>query len=142
MKTKFFLFALIIFSSLSAFSQSGKRLPYVLRQGITGCDTVYTLPDEKAAYPGGISAMYNFFKKSLPADQANQLTNISFTQRQTVKLWVDRNGKVVKSEIIVPLSPEYDRGTLQVISLFPPLTPAKVKGRNVCSQLVFPLNYK
>ena len=142
MKTKYFLFTLVFFSTLSVFSQQEKRLPYELQKGIAGCDTVYTLPDEKAAYPGGISHMYNFFKKNLPPDQAGQLTNISFTRRQSIKLWVDKDGKVTKSEISVSLSSEYDEEVLRVVSLLPPFTPAKVNGRNVCSQLIFPLNYK
>jgi len=142
MKTRFILFVVAFFSVLSAFSQQEKRVPYEIQKGIAGCDTVYTLPDEKATFPGGISSMYNFFKKNFPTEQADQLTNISFTRRQSLKLWIDKDGKVTKSEILASLSSEYDKEALRVVSLLPPLTPAKVNGRNVCSQLILPLNYK
>lgn len=132
------LFTLLLASAFSLFAE--KRLPYVLQKDALICDTIYTLPDAKAQFPGGTSAMYNFFKKNL--DHSEELTNLSFSRRLLINLLIDEQGKIVSHEITVSLTPEYDTDALQVVAKLPDFIPAKANGRNVCSYLMIPLNYK
>jgi len=139
-QTTFILITLLITSVFTVFSQ-GKRLPYELREGVTVCDTVYTLPEEKAKFPGGgTSAIYNFFKEN--SQYSEELVNMNFTRRLTLQLLVDSDGKIINSEALSPLSPEYDEDALDVVTKFPDLAPATMNGRNVCSYLIIPLYYK
>jgi len=62
MKQTFLIFVTLFITVCSAFSQAKeKRLPFEMVSGVAGCDTIYTLPDKKAAFKGGISEMYDFF---------------------------------------------------------------------------------
>jgi len=138
-QTTLILVTLFITSVFTVFPQ-GKRLPYELQEGATVCDTIYTLPDGKAKFPGGTSAMYDFFKENLK--HSEELVGINFTRRLTLQVLVDNKGKVVKSEVVTSLSPEYDKDALNAVPKFPDLIPATIKGRNVCSYLLVPLYYK
>ena len=138
-KTTFTLITLFI-ASVFTVSAQGERLPYELQKGAAVCDTIYTLPDKKAKFEGGTSAIYNFFKAN--SQYSDELVNMNFTRRLTLQLLVDENGKVVKSEVLSSISPEYDKDALEVVTKFPDLVPATVNGRNVCSYLIIPLFYK
>ncbi|MDR1729067.1 MAG: energy transducer TonB [Prevotellaceae bacterium] len=139
-KTVFTLITLFIASVFSAFSQQKERLPYELQDSAEVCDTIYTLPDEKVQFPGGTSELMYFFKDN--SKFSNEMVNIGGSRRLTLKLLVDNLGKVIRTDIRTPLSPELDEDAMNIVAKFPELTPAKVKGRAVCSYLVIPLQYK
>ena len=140
-QTTLILVTLFTISAFTALPQKEKRLPYELRTGVTVCDTVYTLPDRKAEFSGGTSAMYNFFKQHL--QNSEELTNmLNSTRRLTLQLLVDNKGEVLKSEILTSITSDYDKDALSVASRIPRLTPAKVEGRSVCSYLIIPLFFE
>jgi len=138
-KTILTLVTLFIASMFTAFSQ--QRPPFELRENAEGvCDTVWTQPSGKVQFPGGTSDMMRFFKDN--SKFSSEMVNINGSRRLTLKLLVDDSGKVIKTEIRTSLSPEFDEDALNIVEKFPELTPAKEKGRAVCSYLVIPLQYK
>jgi len=140
-QTTLILVTLFTISVFTALPQKEKRLPYILQEGTTVCDTIYTLPDRKAEFPGGTSAMYNFFKQHL--QNSEELTNmLNSSRRMTLQLLVDTNGDVLKSEVITSMTSDYDKDALNVASRFPRLMPARVQGRAVCSYLIIPLHFE
>ncbi len=138
MKTKFAYILVLLFAMLSAEAQ--KRLPYVVVQNQNGCDTVYTLPERKAEFPGGMNAMYAFFTDNMK-ESANFISSMS-SRRMLLKIMVDDNGSVADSKIMMPSSTPLDEEVLRVVTLFPDMVPAKYNGRDVCSYLIIPLGYE
>ncbi len=137
-KTFLTLITLFIVSVFTAFSQQG--LPYEIQENAEVCDTIFTLPDEKAQFPGGTSDLMHFFTDN--SKFSSEMVNIGGTRSLTLKLLIDDMGNIVKTDIRRSLSEEYDEDALAIVAKFPQLSPAKVKGRAVCSYLVIPLRYK
>jgi len=140
-KTVLILFTLLLAASTVS-AQAKKRLPYEINKDKSvACDTIYTLPDTKAEYKGGTSAMFDYFKTNMK--QADELVAFNASRRMVIQLLIDDKGKIVQSKVIVPLKDkEYNDEALRVISTMPDFTPAKSNGHDVCSYLVFPLNFK
>ena len=137
-QTTLIIVTLLIGSIFTVSAQ--QRRPYELKKGIAGCDTIYTLPDDKASFPGGTSGMYNFFKENM--QNSGKLTSINFSKRLTLELTVDDKGKIVKSRAINSFSPDYTKDALEALKKAPELTPARANGRNVCSYLLIPLTFE
>jgi hypothetical protein len=137
-QTALIIVTLLIGTVFTASAQ--KRLPYELRRDIAGCDTIYTLPDQKASFPGGISGMYDFFQRNM--ENSENLTSINFNRRLTLELLVDNKGQIVRSRVINTFSPAYSRDALEAVKKAPQLAPARANGRDVCSYLLIPLTFE
>jgi len=137
-QTTLIIVTLLIGSVFTVSAQ--KRLPYEVKKGIAGCDTIYTLPDDKASFPGGTSGMYDFFKKNM--QNSEKLTSLNFSKRLTLELLVDDKGKIIRSKAINSFSPEYTKDALEALKQAPQLAPARANGRDVCSYLLIPLTFE
>jgi hypothetical protein len=138
-QTTLIIVTLLIGSVFTVSAQ--KRLPYEVKKGIAGCDTIYTLPDEKASFPGGTSGMYEFFKDNL--QNSGKLTNmINSNKRLMLELVVDDKGKIARSRVINTFSQDFSKDALAAIKKAPELNPARANGKNVCSYLIIPLLFE
>ncbi|MCQ2195506.1 MAG: hypothetical protein MJZ28_11215 [Paludibacteraceae bacterium] len=137
MKTNFF--AIVVLMILSSFVSvsAQNRLPYVLRGDVAGCDTVYTLPNQKAEFPGGMQAMYDFLNDNIK-NNVNFVPAMS-SRRVLLKMLVDSEGAIVETKLMMPTSTSLDDDLLRVVSTFPDMVPARYGNREVCSYLIIPL---
>lgn len=135
---KTFALILTFFSFLSI--QAVQRLPYVLDASGVGCDTIYTLPDAPANYVGGMDSMYTAFSKQLT--HAENLTTYMSTNIILVKILVNEKGEILNAKILRSFSEEYSQDVMAVLEKFPVFTPAKQKGRAVCSYKIIKLYFK
>lgn len=134
-----FLFSAFL-SSLFFSVSAVERLPYVLGMGVSGCDTIYSLPTKEANFIGGNDEMYDFYFKNLKSSESltiNMSPNIVL-----VKIVVDDAGTVKSARILRSFNPEYNQDILDVTNSFPILQPAVFEGRNVCSTKIVKLYYK
>ncbi|MBP5455013.1 MAG: hypothetical protein J6Y37_00755 [Paludibacteraceae bacterium] len=139
MKTNFFiLVALMLTSFISVEAQN--RLPYVLRGDVNGCDTVYTLPERKAEFPGGMNAMYEFLNENIK-NSVNFVPAMS-SHRILVKMLVNDEGAIVETKLMMPSGTSLDDELLKVFSTFPDMVPARYGNRDVCSYLIVTLGYE
>lgn len=103
-------------------------------------DSVVTNCDSLATFPGGSDSMMNFLVNNMQyppieAERGRQGRNV-------LKFIVEKDGSISDLTVITPLSPLFDRETVRVARLMPKWTPAKVDGKNVRSQVVFPITYR
>ena len=139
MKTNFFiLVALMLTSFISVEAQN--RLPYVLRGDVNGCDTVYTLPERKAEFPGGMNAMYEFLNENIK-NSVNFVPAMS-SHRILVKMLINSEGTIVETKLMMPSATSLDDELLKVFSTFPDMIPAQYGNRDVCSYLIITLGYE
>lgn len=138
MRKQILILIMVLFASVHVSAQG--RLPYVVDTGIAGCDTLYTLPEKKADFPGGMNALCEFMN-------ANMKSKVNFipamaAHRIMLKFKIASDGKILESKILVPTSPSFDKEVSSAIAKFPDFVPAKYGGKNVCSILILPLGYE
>jgi hypothetical protein len=141
MKQKTLITVTLLIASIFTVSSQTKRLPYELVKGVAECDTVYTLPDVKASFPGGTGTMYSFFKNNL--EYSDELTTgLDFKRRIMLQLLVDNKGKILQTKVITSISSELDNDAMNTVKKAPDLNPAVANGKEVCSYLIIPLYYE
>jgi periplasmic protein TonB len=90
--------------------------------------TIYTIVDEQAEFPGGISELQNFFKKNLVYPQS--CIDAGSTGSVYFRFVVDKQGYIVKPEVLRynKYCPEIEKEVLRVLAFLPNWKPAKMNG--------------
>lgn len=96
-------------------------------------DTVYTLVDRKAAFPGGSVAWDNFIAKNLKYPKVAK--NAGVQTAVIVRFIVRKDGSVTQPEFICSTHPQFTDEVNRLIKLMPKWTPAKREGK-VCDSYV------
>jgi TonB family protein len=107
---------------------------------IKGSDTVYTVVEKPAEYPGGMKAMMRYLQSTVryPADaRRNGIQGSVFTSFD-----VDKKGRISDLTTAKGVSPDIDAEALRVIAAMPPWQPARVRGKAVKSRFVLPIKFK
>lgn len=113
-----------------------------IRKMIEMSDSLF---DEKPQFPGGDDALYKFICVNLRYPGGGAL-EIRFTGRITLKLTIDKNGKVVKTDILRRTMPEQPaklmtKEILRMIELLPNFIPGKKNGQPVESFFILPMRF-
>lgn len=140
MKTNFLLIVAMMLISSFVSVEAQNRLPYIVRGDISGCDTVYTLPDRKAEFPGGMNAMYEFLNDNIK-NSVNFVPAMS-SHRILLKMLVSEEGAILEAKLMMPSSTSLDDELLKLVSTFPDMIPARYGNRDVCSYLIVTLGYE
>ena len=103
-------------------------------------DTVYTVVEKHAEYPGGMNAMMQYLQSTVryPADaRQHGIQGSVFTS-----FAVDKNGKISDLTTVKGVSADLDAEALRVITSMPRWQPASVRGKAVKSRFVLPIKFK
>lgn len=103
-------------------------------------DTVYTVVEKPAEYPGGMKAMMQYLQSTVryPADaRQSGIQGSVFTSFD-----VDKKGKISDLTTVKGVSPDIDAEAFRVITAMPPWQPAHVRGKAVKSRFVLPIKFK
>ena len=140
MRKLFVLFVLFVSVSASAI----ERLPYTIaneeERRLGGCDTLYTMPDVVAEFPGGRDAMYDFFFKELKGEC--KLETYLSSKMVLMKLFITSAGDVAGFRVMHAFSQDCAGEVGRVVKMFPKFTPALQGGRPVCSYKILKLYFK
>jgi len=103
-------------------------------------NTIFTVVEQPAEYPGGLEAMSKFVGKNLkyPAVARRMGTEGSVF----VSFVIDKEGKISDVQVLKGISTECDKEAVRVVSLMPPWKPGKQNGRAVKSRFVLPIKFK
>jgi TonB family protein len=103
-------------------------------------DTIYTIVEKPAEYPGGMKAMMQYLQSTVryPAD-ARQL---GIQGSVFTSFVVDKNGKVSDLTTVKGVSADLDAEAFRVITTMPRWQPASVRGKAVKSRFVLPIKFK
>lgn len=104
-------------------------------------DSIYSMIDEPAQFPGGTSAMMNFLAKNMRYPQnaiENELQGKCF-----LKFIVDKEGMINDIKVLrsVPGCPECDKEAIRVVKSMPKWIPGKINGKKVKSYFNLPITF-
>ncbi|WP_191906989.1 energy transducer TonB [Adhaeribacter soli] len=98
-----------------------------------GQDKVYVVADQMPAFPGGETALKEYFKKALITQ------NFPSAGTVTLNLIIDKNGQPKDLRIVTGLSPEIDAKVLETARKMPQWSPGKKGGQAVNVRLNLPV---
>jgi hypothetical protein len=96
------------------------------------CETVYKTVDNNPIYEGGVSALMDYFQKSL-IPIINKSVNKEMTTKLLIMLTIDSNGKV--TDVILSrhmLSKDSEEQLRKKILTMSGWAAGRIKGQNVC----------
>lgn len=99
-------------------------------------NSIYTLVDEPASFPGGNEKMIEFLYKNLKISQLDE-----YPDRTTIyiQFTVTQTGKIENVHVLRGINEAIDQEALRVVRLFPNWIPAKNNGKNVKSVFNIPI---
>ena len=102
-------------------------------------EKIYSVVDEQAEFPGGMSALMNYIRNNFHIPQTAQELGIS--GKMYVKFIIREDGSVSDVKMAKSLNncPECDREAIRVIKSMPKWKPAKVNGRAVNMRCSLPI---
>jgi len=103
-------------------------------------DKIFTVVEQQADFPGGMSELYKFLNKNIRFPSSARRMGVN--GKAFVQFVVDREGKISDIEVIKSLSPDCDKEAIRLVSIMPAWKPARQNGRNVRSKFVLPLTFK
>jgi TonB family protein len=101
---------------------------------------IYTVVDVPAEYPGGYPAMSKFLGKNMTYPKEAMKAKVTGTVYISFVVKVD--GSIAEVTSVKGISPECDREAIRVVQLMPKWKPAQVKGQDVASRFVLPINFR
>jgi len=101
---------------------------------------VYLRVDASPEYPGGQSELVKFIEKNLRYPKAAVKKKLSGTVYVSFAVMAD--GSITEVKTIKGLSPECDQEAERVVSIMPKWKAGKVKGNDVSTRFVVPINFR
>jgi TonB family protein len=102
-------------------------------------DTIYTVVEEKAEYPGGEMALVKYLSENLRFPDYARDHGIS--GRIFITFIIDKSGYVTDVQLLRGIGGGCDEEAMRVVSSMPKWTPAKINGKPVEIQYTIPINY-
>ena len=103
---------------------------------------IFTIVEENAEFPGGISEMVKFIQKNLQYPAMAREAGIS--GKCFLKFVVNENGEISNVEVLkgVPGCSDCDKEAIRVVKSMPKWKPAKMTGRSVKCYFNLPISFK
>lgn len=103
-------------------------------------NTVFTIVDEMAQFPGGMDALAKFLQTNLMYPAAARKTGTQGTV--FVSFVIHKDGSIRDAAVVKGVSPELNQESLRVVSLFPNWIPGKQNGEVVSTRFVLPIRFR
>ena len=103
-------------------------------------EPVFENVEQRAEFPGGMSALMRWLSDNMiyPAEAIA----LGAQGQVTVKVIVDKFGKIISPKIVKGVHPALDREAIRLVSSMPKWQPAKHQGRVVFSYFTIPVNFR
>ncbi|NML21737.1 hypothetical protein HHL16_12675 [Pseudoflavitalea sp. G-6-1-2] len=130
MKLRYFIFLLLVISSVSASAQTWGDS--ALKE-----EAVFTSAEIAPKFKGGMKGFYQFIAENLqqPAEKFSIFSN----RTVTVKTIIDKEGKIAFAEIEKGVNAAYDEAAIDLVKKMPVWSPAKQNGRAVYYYQMIPV---
>ncbi|SDL86940.1 TonB family protein [Siphonobacter aquaeclarae] len=102
-------------------------------------ETVYTLVEKQAVFPGGDQALYTFLGRHLKYPDAAIRAHVE--GKVFLRFTIEKDGRITSPEVIKGIGFGCDAAALQVIRSFPKWQPAMHRGRVVSSRFNLPISF-
>lgn len=103
---------------------------------------IFTIVEENAEFPGGVSEMVKFIQKNLQYPSMAREAGIS--GKCFLKFVVNEDGDISNVEVLKGVSgcPDCDKEAIRVVKSMPKWKPAKMTGRSVKCYFNLPISFK
>ncbi len=102
-------------------------------------EPVYRVVEHVPTYPGGVEAMYEFFKKEMRCPESVEIK--PGKSRVIVRFIVEKDGRLTHFEVLHSPDEKLSEEALRLVKLMPRWTPAKNKGEVVRSLFTVPIPF-
>ncbi len=96
--------------------------------------------DEQPEFPGGTSALLEYFRNSIEYPQ--DALKDSIEGRVIVNFIVEEDGSITNPKVIKSISPSVDAEALRIVSQMPKWKPAKQKGKSIRIRYTVPIAFR
>ena len=103
-------------------------------------DEIFTIVEESASFPGGLSAWAQFLKKELKYPRQAQRMGIE--GRVFIQFIVERDGSLTDIHVVKGIGAGCDEEAERVLRMSPKFKPGKQRGRSVKVRMVLPIIFK
>ncbi len=105
---------------------------------------VFTLVEEQAEFPGGISQMSAFIRNNLVFPPRARMDSTFTSCKVFLKFIINEDGSISDPEVLKGCDrfPECDEESIRVIKSMPKWKPAKLEGKPVKCYFNLPLSFK
>ena len=128
MKKLFLIMFFMAFVSVNAYSQSDDS-----------DNSVYSMVDERAQFPGGQNEMLKYLQENLQYPEAAKANNVH--GRVIVKFIVERDGSLSDIKVMKGIGSGCDEEAIRLIQSMPKWKPGKNKGKEVRVSMMVPVNF-
>ncbi len=102
-------------------------------------EPVYWVVEHVPTYPGGVEAMYEFFKKEMRCPESVEIK--PGNSRVIIRFIVEKDGRLTHFEVLHSPDEKLSEEALRLVKLMPRWTPAKNKGEVVRSLFTVPIPF-
>jgi len=103
-------------------------------------DEIFTIVEEPAGFPGGLSAFYAFLKKEIKYPRQAQRMGIE--GRVFVQFVVERDGRLTDIKVVKGIGAGCDEEAVRVLKASPKWKPGKQRGRAVRQKMIQNILFK
>jgi len=103
-------------------------------------DEIFTIVEEPASFPGGLSAFYGYLKKEMKYPRQAQRMGIE--GRVFVQFVVERDGTLTDMKVVKGIGAGCDEEALRVLKNSPKWKPGKQRGRSVRQKMIQNILFK
>lgn len=123
----FFVFGSLVFSScLRPNAQSNEEM-HSDKKLVVDDNTIYAVPEQKAAPVGGLQALYRHIEQNLKYPE--KAIRRGLEGRVFVEFVVEKNGTVDQVRVLKGIDPACDREAMRLIKTFQKWIPGKHQGK-------------
>ena len=103
-------------------------------------DTPFMVVEDMPEFPGGTSALMEYLRKNIKYPSLCRESNIQ--GRVIISFVVNKDGKIVDTEVVKSVHPLLDKEALRVVSSMPAWKPGMQRGRPVRVRYTVPVNFR
>ena len=98
------------------------------------------ISDEEPEFPGGTSALLEYFRNSIEYPQ--DALKDSIEGRVIVNFIIEEDGSITDPKVLKSISPSVDAEALRIVSQMPKWKPAKQKGKSIRIRYTVPIAFR
>lgn len=103
-------------------------------------DTPFMVVEDMPEFPGGTSALMEYLRKNIKYPSLCRENNIQ--GKVLISFVVNKDGKIVDTEVVKSVHPSLDKEALRVVSSMPAWKPGMQRGKPVRVRYTVPVNFR
>lgn len=103
-------------------------------------DEAFITYEKLPEFPGGMKELFSFLTKNM--EYPKEAADSAISGRVIVQFVVDKDGSIIKPEVIQSVHPSLDAEALRIVSLMPKWSPGKQNGEPIKAKFTLPITFR